>query len=319
MAQGIPMVTGALGYTGRYVAEELLKTRPLVHSLTNHPSRPNPLAPGVVLHSFNFENPSALARSLRGVDTLYNTYWVRFDRGTTSFHQAIENTKIMLEAARESDVRRFVHVSVTNADENCDLPYFRGKGKLERLVRASGLSYAIVRPALIYGPEELLLNNVAWLLRRMPVFLMPGDGKYAIQPVAATEFARMLVAAGSRDEDVVFDAVEKEALTFEEIVCLLGETIGKPRPVVHVSPRVALAATRVLGWALRDVVLTRDEYLGLKQQRLLSAATPTATGSFRAWLVSSGAPLGRSYLSELDLHFRGKTLFRGGWGSTSQP
>src|SRR5262249_37427495 len=149
-----------------------------VRTITGDPSRADPFGGRVEAFPFSFDDPARLTETLRGADTLYNTYWVRFDWRGTTYAQAIANTRTLFAAAREAGVRRIVHVSITNPSESSSLPYFRGKAELERDLRESGISYAIVRPTVVFGREDILINNIAWLLRRLPLFVIPGDGSY---------------------------------------------------------------------------------------------------------------------------------------------
>ena len=143
-------VTGATGYTGRYITKLLLEQGHLVQSLTGHLDRENPFQNEVPLKPFSFDKPEALQRSLEGTDTLFNTYWIRVGHAGRIHDQCVEQTKIMFQAARNAGVRRIVHISITNPDPDSDLPYFRGKGQVEDALRAlNGVSHAILRPTVL--------------------------------------------------------------------------------------------------------------------------------------------------------------------------
>jgi NADH dehydrogenase len=220
------VVTGAFGYTGGYITRRLLSMGKRVRTLTGHPDRHNPFGEQVSVAPFDFENPAALIESLRGATTLYNTYWVRFSHGQATFDRAVENTKTLIRAAEEAGVRRLVHISVTNASEESPLPYFRGKGLVEKAFIDSGSSYAIIRPTLVFGAEDILINNIAWLLRRFPVFAVPGSGDYRVQPVSAEDVAEIAVSAAHHDENTVVDAVGPDTYTFDDC----GQDSRSPSP-----------------------------------------------------------------------------------------
>jgi uncharacterized protein YbjT (DUF2867 family) len=300
----LDVVTGAFSYTGRFIAERLLAQGRSVRTLTRRVERGAPLAGKVETAPLRFDDPAALADSLRGAKRLYNTYWIRFPRGETTFETAVANTRTLVAAAREAGIERLVHVSVTNAAEDSPLPYFRGKARLERDIAASGLSHAIVRPTLVFGPEDILVNNIAWLLRRMPIFLVPGAGDYRVQPVSVEDTARICVEAGEAAEDLTVDAAGPEAYTFDELVRAIREAIGGRARIVHVSPGLALRLSDLVGRARRDVMLTRDELAGLAASLLVSDRPPLGTTSFREWLREDAASLGAKYVSELDRNFR---------------
>src|SRR3989442_5900057 len=193
------VVTGAFSYTGKYIAQRLLALGQPVKTLTRRP----PVDPDKHLSvaPLDFTDRDGLAGALRGASTLYNTYWVRFPRGRVTFEQAVANSERLIEAAVAAGARRIVHISVTNAEATSSLPYFKGKGLVEEAIKRSGLSYAIIRPTLIFGQEDVLLNNIAWFLRRMPGFGIPADGSYRVQPVFVEDVADLAVFAGSQNEE----------------------------------------------------------------------------------------------------------------------
>ncbi len=252
----------------------------------------------------DFGDFDGLVENLRGVDTLCNTYWIRFTRGTVTQDIAVQNSRILIGAAVEAGVRRIVHISIANPSENSPLPYFRGKALVEKAIRESGLSYAILRPTVLFSPEDVLINNIAWFLRRFPAFPIAGSGDYPIQPVFVDDLAQLAVNAATGSEDVVLDAVGPEAFTFEEMVRLIARRVDSRARLIHVRPSVALLAARMAGWLVRDVVLTRDEIDGLLAGHLVSVDPPTGSTRFTEWLEAEGATLGRRYASELDRHYR---------------
>jgi uncharacterized protein YbjT (DUF2867 family) len=296
----LDVVTGAFSYTGRHIARRLLADGRRVRTLTR---RRNP-ASGLEQVPLRFDDHGGLAESLRGADVLYNTYWIRFEHGETTFARAIENTRRLFDAARAAGVRRVVHVSVTNPSEASPLPYFRGKAVLERELRESGLSYGVVRPTLIFGSLDILVNNIAWLLRRLPVFVVPGDGAYRVQPVSADDVASIAIAAGRERADTVVDAAGPEGYAFAELVRLVGLAVGARRPLVRVRPALALTLSDLIGRLRRDVLLTRDEVAGLMDSLLASAEPPRGRDSFREWVAANADGLGRRYVSELGRNYR---------------
>ena len=296
----LAVVTGAFSYTGSFIARRLLADGVRVRTLTRRDDPTSPLHGKVETAPLQFADRAALVESLRGARCLYNTYWVRFERGGTTFDRAVRNSALLFEAAAEAGVERIVHVSVSNPSEDSPLPYFRGKAQVERALAAAGLAYAIVRPTLVFGPRDILVNNIAWILRRFPVFVVPGDGSGRVQPVSAEDVAEIVVttAAGT------VDAAGPEEYSFEELLRLVGAAIGCRRPLVHAPPRAALTLGAVVGAVRRDVVLTRDELEGLQASLLVSHEPPRGRDSFREWLERNGATLGRAYVSELARNFR---------------
>ena len=296
-------VTGAYGYTGKYIARRLLSLGEPVITLTGHPDRPNEFGAAVKAFPFRFDDPEAMAESLSGVRVLYNTYWVRFDRRDITHDRAVANTRALIRAAEIAGIERVVHISITNPDPQSPLPYFRGKALLEQAIQQARFSHAIVRPTVVFGREDILINNVAYLLRKMPVFLIPGSGDYRLQPVYVEDLARIAVDAAHAPGNLTTDAVGPEAVSFDELVRLISRTVSSRALLLHAAPGLALTAARILGAVFHDVVLTEDEIKGLMANLLISHASPTGSTSLSAWVGQNAAILGVRYASELSRHF----------------
>ncbi len=287
-------VTGAFGFSGRHIAARLLAGGHEVVTLTNRrpePDRPSPGSGPLTVRPLVFEE-AALASSLGGVETLFNTYWVRFGRGETSHLRAVRNSQILIDAARAAGVRRIVHVSIANPDRTSRLSYYSGKAEVEAAIVASGIGHAIVRPAVLFGDEPILFNNIAWLLRRMPIFGVAGDGRYRIQPVHVDDLADLAVDLGRRTEDVVVDAAGPEAFEFGELLTMIRSAVGSGSRFVHGPAAMTAYAAGALGRLLGDVLLTRDELDALMANLLVSHEEPRGTTSFTAWLSESAPWLG---------------------------
>jgi len=299
----LSVVTGAFSYTGKYITRRLLSMGERVRTLTGRPGHENPFGRQVSVFPFNFDDPSQLTESLRGATTLYNTYWVRFAHGKVTFDEAVKNSKTLIRAAEEAGIRRIVHISITNASEESALPYFRGKGLVEQAVISSKLSYAIVRPTVIFGAEGILINNIAWLLRRLPIFAVCGSGDYRIQPVFVEDVAEIAVTAGHEDDHMVMDAVGPEIYTFDELVRLIADKIYSGAGIVHVRPGLVFLLGRLIGYAVKDVVITKDEIEGLMSNLLVSEGPPTGDTRLSEWLEQHVHSVGGEYASELKRHY----------------
>jgi uncharacterized protein YbjT (DUF2867 family) len=299
VADELNVVTGAFGFTGRYITSQLLAQGKKVRTLTNHPANPSPFADKVEVMPLNFDDVDALARNLEGATVLFNTYWIRFPGHGMTFERAVANSRALLEAAKRAGVPRLVHISITNASEDSPLPYFLGKGIVERAISSSGISHAIVRPALIFGSGDILINNIAWLLRKFPFFAIPGAGDYRLQPVFAEDLARIAVDAAAQSGNLVVDAVGPEVFRFYELVDLITRIVGSRARMVHVSPQLALFFASLVGRITHDMTLTRDEIRGLMADLLISDSQPTAPTRFSEWLQANRASVGTSYASEL--------------------
>ncbi len=301
----LDVVTGAFSYTGGEIARHLLQSGHRVRTLTFHPDREHALQGEVEPLAYSFDDPVALARSLDGVSTLYNTYWVRFDHGRTTFADALENSRALFAAARRVGVERIVHVSITNPSISSPLPYFRGKALVERALAQSGVPFSIVRPTWIFGGRhEILANNIAWILRHLPLFAIPGDGEYPVQPVHVDDLARLCVKSSRADSDVILDAAGPQTFRFKDLVGEIRTGVAAHGPVLQLPPRVMAIAARALGQLVGDVVLTPEEIAGLQAGLLVSHQPPLGIIRFTDWLAQNANTLGRTYANELRRHYR---------------
>ncbi len=300
---GLDVVTGAFSYTGSAIAERLLEDGRRVRTLTGHPDRPSPIHDRVEIAPYAFDEPATMVRSLQGATTLFNTYWVRFRRGSVSFRQAVENSRSLFAAAREAGVRRIVHVSVTNPSLDSPFPYFRGKALVEQALSESGVSWAVVRPTVIFGHGDILMNNIAWLLRRFPVFAVPGSGTYRVRPVHLDDVAELSASLARGTANLTADAIGPETMTFEEMVRLIRGAVGSRSRLVHVPPTAARVTAGVIGQVVRDVLVTDHEIGGLMSELAYADGPSTGNIRFPEWLAQEGAGLGLQYASEIRRHF----------------
>ena len=300
------VVTGVSGYTGRYIAQRLLNEGHEILSLTGHPGRPDPFGGRVRIMPYHFDKPDLLARSLVGTDTLFNTYWIRMAYGDLTHERAAENLKTLFAAAQAAGVRRIVHISIANATIDSPLPYYRGKALAEQYLREFGPSYAIIKPTLLFGHGDILLNNISWALRRFPVFPIPGRGDYPVQPGFVEDIASLAVRQGEHDENVEMDAVGPEIFSYAEYIELVRRSIGMKCLILKLPPGLVLLGSKTVGAFVNDVTLTRDEIDGLSAGLLASRKTGEAALPTRLsqWLQDNAAGLGRQYASELERHYR---------------
>jgi uncharacterized protein YbjT (DUF2867 family) len=297
------VVTGAFGYSGAAIARELLAAGHQVRTLTGHPGRA-PAGTPIDARPLDFTDPDALQRNLRGAHTLYNTYWVRFPHGGVTHETAVANSRVLFEAASRASVQRVVHVSITHADAASPYPYFRGKAEVERDLTATGIPYAIARPAILFGGNGVLLNNIAWLLRHLPVFAIGGDGSYRIRPIHVDDLARLMTELGGRDASITVDAVGPQSLTFREMVLAIRAATGSRAVIVPAPGWLLPPVAQALGVVLRDRLLTGEEYRAMADGLADSGEPPTGQVKLTDWIADNGDTLGRRYANEIDRHYR---------------
>ena len=297
------VVTGSFGFIGKYITQELLDRGRAVKTVTTHTEKPNPFGDKVRAESYNFENPDKLTATLSGCDTLFNTYWVRFNYQGWSFDKALKNTETLFQCAKNAGVKKIVQISVTNPAEDDDLPYYRGKALQEAALKESGLDHAIVRPTLVFGAEDILVNNIAWTIRKFPLVPVFGDGKYSVQPVFVGDLAAIAVDLSESAGAQTIDAIGPETFPYEAFLRLIARELNRKTVFVHTSPTIGIFLGKVIGLFVRDVVLTRDELRGLMENKLTSTQEPNGNTSFSEWLREHKHLVGRMYTSELNRHF----------------
>ena len=293
-------VTGAYGYSGQYMARRLLDQGHEVLTLTDSTRRSNPFGEKVKAQPFNFSNPALLEQTLRGVDVLINNYWVRFDLPPLFTHAAaVLHAKTLFEAAKRAGVARIVHISITNPDRNSDLPYFSGKAEMEDQLRSMGLSHCILRPTVLFGKEDILINNIAWCLRHLPVFGIFGDGQYRLQPIYVGDLAEAAVLKAQGRTTETIDAIGPETFRYRDMVKMIAAAISVRPSIAFLPPGVAYQMTRVVGWFVNDVVITREEIIGLMEERLYVNSSPLGATKLSDWAHANGRRLGLRYTSEM--------------------
>lgn len=295
----VHIITGAFGYSGKYIARRLLEKGCDVRTLTNSGSRENPFRGKVKAFPYNFDNPEKMVEAMRGASVFYNTYWVRFNHPGFTHKMAVQNTLKLFDTAQKAGVKRIVHFSITNPSLDSPLEYFRGKAILEKALMDTGISYAILRPAVIFGREDILINNIAWMLRRFPVFAIFGNGDYKLQPIFVEDIAELAVEQGSRAENCIINAIGPETFTYRELVLTISRIIGKSRPIISVPASIGYLFGYILGKILGDVTITKDEIEGLMADLLYVNAPAAGRTKFTDWAKENAETLGIRYHSEL--------------------
>ena len=306
----IHAVTGAFGYSGKYIAQRLLDKRLPVITLTNSIHRENPFGENIKAYPFNFNAPEKLVQALSNVAVLYNTYWVRFNYKLFAHADAVKNTIALFDAAKAAGVKRLIHISITNPSEDSHLEYFSGKAKLEKYLQESGISYAILRPTVLFGKEDILINNIAWILRKLPVFAVFGDGQYKLQPIYVDDLAKIAVEQGEKAENVIINAIGPETFTYKGLVEIIGERLGIKRPILTMSPTLGYIMGMIIGKLVGDITITREEIEGLMEGLLYVNAPPTGITRLTDWIKEHSNTLGRKYTSELARRIDRKSAYK---------
>jgi nucleoside-diphosphate-sugar epimerase len=163
--------------------------------------------------------------------------------------------------------------------------------------------YAILRPAILFGGDGVLINNIAWLLRHLPVFAVGGRGDYRIRGIHIDDLAQLCVRKGTERHDSVTDAVGPERPTFVELVTSIRDAVGSRARIVHVPGVAVPLLSHLVGLLLHDVLLTRDEYEAMAAGLADTDGPATGTTALSEWVLARRDDLGRRYANELERHF----------------
>jgi len=302
MVSGIHVVTGALGYSGRWIAKNLINGGAKVRTLTNATGRDNPFGDDLRIYPLDFDDSEGLVRSLSNADVLYNTYWVRYKKRSEGYDHSIatRNSMKLFEAAQKAGVKKVVHFSVSKPHDAPNWPYFIGKAETETCLIQSGLNYTILRPTLFFGGNRnVLVNNIAWLLRSFPIFGIFGDGTYPVQPVHIEDVAKIAIEYGQEDSNKIVDVAGPEIYTYKEFVLAIKQALGITRMIVQIPPRFGWLVGKIFGAILRDDVITMAEINGLMRGLMSSDGVPNGQTRFSDWVVENRDTLGLRYQNDL--------------------
>ena len=288
-------VTGAFGYSGRQIAKRLLARGHEVVTLTNKPPEPGP----ITAFPLDFADSDQLARSLEGVEVLYNTYWVRFNHGNFSHADGIRNSGVLFEAARRAGVGRIVHVSIANPSEDSPFEYYRGKAVVENMLRDIGIPHSILRPTVLFGHDDILINNIAWTLRRFPIVGYAGTGEYRVRPLHVDDFADLAVEHGTHAGNEIIDAVGPEDYPFKDLFKTVAKILGTRNLIIPVPFWLGYSAAKIIGWFQHDILLTHQEIGALTANLLTSSAPDAGKISLQEYLRENRETVGKTYANEL--------------------
>ncbi|MGB0058778.1 NAD(P)H-binding protein, partial [Candidatus Binatus sp.] len=220
--------------------------------------------PGVEFVSADIAQPASFKDALAGVSTIVDA--IQFDgypvenpsRGLTFERIDYGGALALIDAAKQAGVAQFIYISGAAADENSAHPAFRAKGRAERAIRESGLTYTIFRPSLVYGPEDKVVNGLARALRYAPVFGVPGTGRQKVQPVLVDDLAAcVILAVSGRGRNGTYDIGGPDLMTFDEMMRIIMDASGHRRPLFHI-PETIMRTVGGLLEKLPKPMLSRD-------------------------------------------------------------
>ena len=253
---------------------------------------------------FNFA-PDALTSALEGADILACAYWTRHNRPPVghrgpwlSHAEATERTGMLVESALAAGVSRLVWTSIANPGLDPDLSYYAGKAQVERFVKESGIPYAVLRPACFFGPGGLLIENIAWAVRHLPVFPIPSGDPYHVRPIHVDDYAQLVADACRGTDTFTQDATGPDRIEFQELIRYIARTINARTQIVRLPIGVCHFLYGAASHLMRETILTLDELKGLSRNRLDSQEPPSGSISLTAWIKENAETIGSRFLRE---------------------
>lgn len=242
------LVTGADGFLGRHLLPRLISRGHRVRAVCRDtPTRPGSQGPDIEWRQADLTQRESIAGIASGCDCVVHLAGRFVARGQTSLgREHGTGTRNLVWEIRKTDVERIVFVSALGASPDAG-EFFRTKFEAEDVVISADLEYVILRPSVVYGPGDHFTTPVVRILDSLPVFPMIGDGTFELQPLAVEDMVDVLTQA-VESPDLAgrsLDLAGPERLSFVRIVRILGDTIGRTRPVIPLPAALAGPASRV--------------------------------------------------------------------------
>lgn len=223
---------------------------------------------GVEVAYGDITNKDTISRALDGVDSAVHLVGILTEVGKATFETIhTEGTRNMVEACKESGVKRFIHISALGTRPNARSQYHKTKWKAEEIIRASGLDHTIFRPSVIFGKEDRFTNLFASAIRLSPVVMIPGDGKNRMQPVFVKDLVKVMVMSIKDPGHInrTYEIGGPEKLTFDEIIDTICRILGRKRLKCHIPIFLMRPGATIGEFLLSRPPITRDQLLMLEE------------------------------------------------------
>ena len=263
------LVTGATGFVGRHLVGRLLNQKIPVRALVRVLSKAQELKDqGIEVAAGDIADAASLDAAMKGCDKVIHLVGIiQEGRGFTFRSVHVDGTRNMLDAAKNAGAGQFIYQSALGSREGAASEYHRTKWEAEKLVRASGIPYTILRPSLIYGPGDLFTVRLAEAIRLSPVLPVIGTGRSKVQPILIDDVATCLVKIVT-DERHLHKAYEiggPEQLNYEEVTKAIAAALGVDRPTVHMPLFFMRTLARVAEMVLPKPPVTTDQLIMLQE------------------------------------------------------
>jgi NADH dehydrogenase len=284
MSTSLVTVFGGSGFVGRHTVRALAKAGKRIRVAVRHPAKgfflpPNGTVGQIVVVKCDATEQEQVEAAVRGADAVINLTGVLHASGDNTFESVhVTAAENIAAAAKAAGVRTLVHMSALGADKNSDCSYNASKGEGEALVRAAFADAAIVRPSLVFGPEDDFFNRFAAMARFMPALPLIGGGQTKFQPVFVGDVAAALAklaqdpALGGRN----YELGGPNVYSFKELMELMLAAICRKRLLVPLPFALATIPAFFLQF-LPKPLLTPDQVEMLKTDTVVRGADTLAT------------------------------------------
>lgn len=257
MTKGLVTLFGGSGFIGRYTARELVKRGYRVRIAVRRPHVAGDARlagpPGWVdIVQTNIRNVPSVERALEGADAVINLVGIMYEKGKQNFESTqLDGARNVAEACKAAGIDRFIHVSAIGADAASKSPYGRTKGQAEAEIKNILPSATIIRPSIVFGPEDQFYNRFAQLSGFAPFLPAIGGGKTKFQPIYAGDVATCLANAVEQDSAAgkLYELGGPRTYSFNDIYDFIGETIDRKR----LKMPLPFFAAKPLGYVLGTV------------------------------------------------------------------
>ena len=267
------VITGATGFVGREIVRQARAGGHTVRAIVRDPRamRAWDTGTGIELVRGDVTDAPSLTGVMQGVDCVIHLVGIIHERKPDTFEKVhAEGTKNIVEAARSAGVNRFLHMSALGTRAGARSRYHQTKWAAEECVRNSGLAWTIIRPSVIYGPEDLSINVLTSVMRRLPFVPVLGDGRANIQPVAVETVARAFVAAITLPASIAktYALCGPVAFSWNELYDRLLAFYSWRKPKLHLPLPIARCLAALFETILRQPPFTRDQLLMIEEDNV---------------------------------------------------
>lgn len=260
------LVAGGTGMIGRLVVRELARQGNPVAVLSHRPERAPAHFPGlkVEVRKGDARDAASLERAVQGVETIisamqFPNYPIEDKRRGHTFEEVdARGNERLVAAAKQAGVRQYIYLSGAGAAKDGQYHWLRAKWRAEEAIRASGMTYTIIRPSWVYGPDDKSLNKFVAFARLLPFVPVIGSGDQQLQPVFVNDVAEAVVASVTAPSaaNQTFEMGGPDRLTMNELIAIMLSVMGKKKPKLHSPaflPRLAGAALQLVPFGTKPL------------------------------------------------------------------